>query len=179
MGNNPLAQNHILQALHNSGVGGHSGVHATYQRVKQYFSWPQMKKSVQDFVAGCQVCQQAKSEHVKLPSLLQPLPVPTGAWNVICMDFIEGLPLSHNHNVILVVIDKFTKYAHFVILRHPFTAAIVANAFMNTVYKLYGLPNIIISDRDRIFTSRLWQELFKMSDTTLHMRSAYHPQTDG
>lgn len=138
-----------------------------------------MKKTVQDYVAGCQVCQQAKPEHVKLPGLLQPLPIPAGAWKVICMDFIEGLPLSHNHNVILVVIDKFTKYAHFVPLHHPFTALTVAHEFMSNVYKLHGLPQTIISDRDKIFTSRLWQELFRLSDTTLHMSSAYHPQTDG
>jgi hypothetical protein len=93
VGNNTLAQNHILQALHNSGVGGHSGVQATYHRVKQYFAWPNLKKTVQDFVGGCQICQQAKPEHVKVPGLLQPLPVPTGAWKVICMDFIEGLPI--------------------------------------------------------------------------------------
>lgn len=165
VGNNSLAQNHILQALHNSGVGGHSGVHATYHRVKQYFFWPSMKKTVQDFVAGCQVCQQAKPEHVKTLGLLQPLPVPTGAWKVICMDFIEGLPLSSGYNVILVVIDKFTKYSHFIPLRHPFTAVTVAHEFMNSVYKLHGLPQTIISDRDKIFTSRLWPELFKLSDT--------------
>ena len=69
VGNNSLAQNHILQALHNSGVGGHSGIQATYQRVKQYFAWPNMKKSIQGFVAGCQICQQAKPEHVKFPGL--------------------------------------------------------------------------------------------------------------
>ena len=140
MRNNAIAQNHILQALHNSAVGGHSGVQATYHRVKQYFSWPRLKKTVQDFVAGCQVCQQAKPEHVKLPGLLQPLPVPNGAWKIICMDFIEGLPLSGGYNVILVVIDKFTKYSHFIPLRHPFTTNIVAQAFMNSVYKLHGLP---------------------------------------
>ena len=95
------------------------------------------------------------------------------------MDFIEGLPMSSNHNVILVVVDKFTKYAHFLPLRHPFTAVTVAHAFMDGVYKLHGLPETIISDKDRIFTSRFWQELFKLSDTTLHMSSAYHPQTDG
>jgi hypothetical protein len=95
------------------------------------------------------------------------------------MDFIEGLPISGQYNVILVVIDKFTKYAHFVPLRHPFTATTVAQVFMSTIYRLHGLPKTIVSDRDRIFTSRLWQELFKFSDTTLHMSSAYHPQTVG
>lgn len=179
VGQNALAQQHILQALHSSGMGGHSGVLATYQRVKQYFAWPKLKATVQQFVSSCSTCQQAKTEHIRVPGLLQPLPVPTQAWQVICMDFIEGLPMSNNCNVILVVIDKFSKYSHFIPLRHPFTAFKVAQEFMNQVYRLHGMPGMIISDRDRIFTSRLWQELFRLADTTLHMSSAYHPQTDG
>jgi len=179
VGNNSLAQQHILQALHSSGIGGHSGISATYHRIKQLFAWPTMKEIIQDFVKSCSVCQQAKVEHVKVPSLLQPLPVPDEAWSVISLDFIEGLPISIRYNCILVVIDKFTKYDHFIPLSHPFTALQVAQAFLTNIYKLHGLPTTIISDRDRIFTSAVWQELFKLTDTKLAMSSSYHPQTDG
>ena len=116
---------------------------------------------------------------MKSPGLLEPLPIPTKPWTVVCMDFIEGLPSSNRNDVILVVIDKFTKYAHFMALPHPFTAFQVAQVFLNSVYKLHGLPEAIISDRDRIFTSAVWQELFKLTDTQLLMSSSYHPQTDG
>ena len=95
------------------------------------------------------------------------------------MDFIEGLPSSNRNDVILVVIDKFTKYAHFMALSHPFTAFQVAQVFLNSEYKLHGLPKEIISDRDHIFTSAVWQELFKLTDTQLLMSSSYHSQTDG
>jgi hypothetical protein len=95
------------------------------------------------------------------------------------MDFIEGLPQSGSHNAIMVIVDKFSKYAHFIPLRHPFQAAGVAKLFMDHIYKLHGLPSAIISDRDRIFTSKFWQTLFKLVGTSLHMSSAYHPQTDG
>jgi hypothetical protein len=74
--------------------------------------------------------------------------------------------------------DKFTKYAHFVPMSHPYTALPVAQLYFNNIYKLHGLPEAIISDRDRVFTSALWQELFRLSDTKLLM-SSYHPQTDG
>jgi transposase InsO family protein len=77
-----------------------------------------------------------------------------------------------------VVIDKFTKYAHFISLSHPFTALQVAQAFMQHVYKLHGLPTAIISDRDKVFTSNLWIELFKLTNTKLLMSTSYHPQTD-
>ena len=108
------------------------------------------------------------------------MPVPTAPWATVSMDFIEGLPLSNRKDVIMVVIDKFTKYGHFLALAHPFTALQVAQLYMDHIYKLHGLPESIISDRDKIFTSsRLWQELIKLSDTQLLMSSSYHPLTDG
>ena len=81
--------------------------------------------------------------------------------------------------MILVVIDKFTKYGHFIPFAHPFTAMQVAQVFMNQVYRLHGLPNFIISDRDKVFTSLLWKELFKLAGIDLCMSLAYHPQSDG
>jgi hypothetical protein len=179
VGNNALAQNHILQALHSSGVGGHSSIQATHKRVKSIFAWPRMKATITSYVQACNICQQAKSEHVKLPGLLHPLPVPTRAWSVVCMDFVEGLPKSQSFNSIQVVIDKFSKYAHFLPLAHPYTALSVAQLYFHNIYKLHGIPEAIISHRDRIFTSNLWQELFKLADTQLMMSSAHHPQTDG
>ena len=71
------------------------------------------------------------------------------------MDFVEGLPVSGSANAILVIIDKFTKFGHFLPLHHPFTAQIVARLFMDQVYRLHGLPSAIISDRDKIFTNAL------------------------
>ena len=132
-----------------------------------------------NFVAQCTICQQAKTERVVSPGLLSPLPIPDGSWKTITMDFIEGLPKSSSFNCILVVVDKFTKYAHFIPLSHPYTALQVVIVFMNNVFKLHGLPKAIVSDRDKIFTSKLWRELFKLQGTQLLMSSAYHPQTDG
>ncbi|WVZ77328.1 LOW QUALITY PROTEIN: hypothetical protein U9M48_025207 [Paspalum notatum var. saurae] len=179
LGSHKEAHQAVLLALHSSGLGGHSGVTATYQKIKDLFAWPNMKNDIKDYIAACTVCSQAKPEHCKLPGLLQPLPVPPQAWHTISMDFIEGLPKSKNHDTILVVVDKLTKYAHFLPLTHPYTAFTVAQVFVNHIYKLHGMPKIIISDRDKVFTSNLWQELFKLTDTTLNMSSSYHPQTDG
>jgi len=128
---------------------------------------------------SCQICSQAKTEHCKLPGLLQPLTVPPQAWHTVCLDFIEGLPKSKGFDTILVVIDKFTKYGHFIPLSHPYSALSVAQLYMNNIYKLHGMPKMLVSYRDRVFTSALWQELFRLAETTLNMSSAYHPQTDG
>jgi len=78
-----------------------------------------------------------------------------------------------------VIVDKLSKYAHFLPLAHPFTALQVAQLYFDQIYRLHGLPKAIISDRDKIFTSTIWQTLFKLSDTALLMSSSYHPQTDG
>lgn len=155
VGNNSLAQQHVLQALHNSGLGGHSVITATLSRIKQLFSWLKMKETVHSFVQSCEIYQQGKVEHVKLPGLLSPLPVPDHAWEVVSLDFIEGLPVSNGYNTILVVIDKFTKYGHFIPLKHPFTALQIAQLYISQ-YRLHGLPRAIISDKDRIFTSNIW-----------------------
>jgi len=90
-----------------------------------------MKSSVRSFVQSCLVFQQAKADRSKLPGLLQPLAVPSMSWQVITMDFVEGLPKSSCYNCILVVVDAFSKYAHFLPRRHPFTAASVAKLFHN------------------------------------------------
>lgn len=98
---------------------------------------------------------------------------------MISLDFIEGLPTSGGYNVILVVVDKFSKYGHFLPMKHPYTTLSVAMTFMQNIFKLHGMPLAIISDRDRVFTSNLWQEMFKPAQTQLRMSSSYHPQTDG
>ena len=138
-----------------------------------------MRATISNFIRSCSVCQQAKVEHSKPAGLLQPLPVPQQAWKVVSMDFIEGLPSSHGYNCILVVVDLFSKYGHFLPLKHPFTARSVAQSFLSQVYKLHGMPQAIVSDRDKIFTSHFWRELFQLAGIELRMSTAYHPQTDG
>jgi hypothetical protein len=179
LGQNKPVQLKVLHALHASALGGHSGFPVTHSRLKTLFAWPGMKTDVKAFVASCSTCLQAKSDHSKYPGLLLPLPVPTESWQVVSMDFIEGLPTSGYANYIMVVVDKFSKFSHFIPLHHPFTAVKVAQTFLDSVYRLHGMPTHIISDRDPIFTSQFWKELFRLAQVELCMSSAYHPQSDG
>lgn len=95
------------------------------------------------------------------------------------MDFVEGLPRSEGKDCILVVVDRFTKFAHFLSLSHPYTTQEVAKVFLDQVVKIHGVPRTIISDRDKVFTSLMWQSLLKSLGSKLSMSSACHPQTDG
>lgn len=113
VGANSALQTKLIAAFHAFAIGGHSGVLVTYQRVKKRFAWVGLKKVVEEFVQQCLICQQAKHEHCSYPGLLQPLVIPSAAWQDVSMDFIEGLPLSKGANVIFVVVDRYTKFAHF------------------------------------------------------------------
>jgi len=95
------------------------------------------------------------------------------------MDFVEALPKVHGKSVILTVVDRFSKYAHFIPLGHPYTAASVARAFFHNIVCLHGFPDSIVSDRDPVFTGHVWRDLFRQAGVRLKMSTAFHPQTDG
>lgn len=173
MGTDTNLQQQLKESFHSSALGGHSGERATYHRLKLLFYWPGMKSDISTFVKQCPTCQKNKSENKLTPGFLQPLPIPETAWTHITMDFIEGLPKFDNKDVI------WTKYAHFIALSYPFTSENVVELFKTQFYLLHGLPSVIVSDRDRLFTSTVWKKVFEDDGVKLHFSSAYHPQTDG
>lgn len=169
----------IIHEFHDSPVGGHSGEQKTYLRAASEVYWPGMKVAICSYVKNCLICLKHKSLTTSPAGLLQPIPLPNQTWDEITMDFIEGLPKSNGWDTIWVVVDRLTKYAHFITLKHPFTAATVAQAFVKEIFRLHGLPLSIISDRDRVFTSQFWTELFRLQGVQLKRSTSYHPQTDG
>lgn len=138
-----------------------------------------MQRSVRDYVRSCDVCQRQKYSATTPGGLLQPLPIPNGVWEDLSLDFITGLPKSKGSAAVLVVVDRLSKYSHFVLLKHPYTAKSIAELFVKEVVRLHGIPSSIISDRDPLFVSHFWMELFKLQGTKLKMSSAYHLETDG
>ncbi|KAL4030371.1 hypothetical protein IC575_008607 [Cucumis melo] len=152
----------ILHTFHDALVGGHSRQLRTYKRIAAELYWEGMKNDIKIYVDQCPVCQQNKTQALSPTGLLQPLPIPNRIWEDILMDFIEGLPRSRTFDSVLVVVDRLSKYAHFVALRHPFSAKIVAVEFTKEIVRLHGYPRSIVSDRDQLFLSHFWKELFRL-----------------
>jgi hypothetical protein len=127
---------------------GHEGVQKTLQRLRAEFFIEQDRPLVRDFVRACATCQRNKTETLQPAGLLQPLLVPSRVWADISINFIEVLPKVHGKSVILTVVDRFSKYAHFIPLGHPYTATSVARAFFMDIVRLHGFSESIVSDRE-------------------------------
>ncbi|KAK2630847.1 hypothetical protein QOZ80_UnG0722590 [Eleusine coracana subsp. coracana] len=123
---------------------------------------------------SCVVCQCNKTDHVHPASLLEPLPLSSGVWKDISMDFVERFPKVGGMSVILTTVDRFSKLAHFIPLSHLYTTSTVARAFFDNIMCLHGFPSSVVSDRDTMFTSTFWTELFKFAWVQVRMSSAFH-----
>lgn len=95
--------------------------------------------------------------------LLQPLPIPTQVWEDISMDFITHISPASGKSIIWVIVDRLSKYAHFVALPGQFSTVTLAPIFISEIYRLHGMPKTIVSDRDRVFVSKFWRELFRLA----------------
>jgi hypothetical protein len=127
---------------------GHKGVEKTLHQLRSDFFVQGAHAAVHDHVRACPTCQKNKSEQLHPAGLLQPLTVPSAIWCDIAMDFVEGLQRVNNKSIILIVVDRLSKYAHFIALGHPYTATSVAQAFFDSIVRQNNNPRSIVNDRD-------------------------------
>uniref|UniRef100_A0A8C8DEE2 Integrase catalytic domain-containing protein n=1 Tax=Oryzias sinensis TaxID=183150 RepID=A0A8C8DEE2_9TELE len=138
-----------------------------------------MEKDVRECVAACSTCARSKSSSSAPAGLLHPLPTPDRPWSHLAMDFVTGLPPSHGNAVILTVVDRFSKMAHFIPLPQLPTASETANLMINHVFRHHGIPVDIVSDRGPQFTSQVWKAFCSALGATVSLTSGYHPQSNG
>ena len=169
----------MVWETHAGGLAGHFGKNKTILAVEEHFFWPSLKRDVAQIVARCRTCAVAK-QRKQNTGLYTPLPVPSCPWQDLSMDFVLGLPRTQRkHDSIFVVVDRFSKMAHFLPCNQSYDASKVAKLFLDEIVRIHGLPKTIVSDRDVRFTSYFWKTLWHMLGTKLKFSTAYHPQTDG
>jgi hypothetical protein len=138
-----------------------------------------MRKEVIKFVNICRIYQHAKGRR-KNTGLYKPFAIPERPWDVISIDFVLGLPRTQRgFDSIFVVVDRFSKMAHFIPCHKTSDATHVANLFFKEVVRLHGLPKSIVSDRDTKFVGHFWRTLWKKLGIYFSFISSCHPQIDG
>ncbi len=149
-------RNRTITLVHTALSLGHPGINATVQLLQNRFWWPNLRKDTIVLVNRCQVCNTQKPSRHLPAGLLHPLPIPERPWSHIAIDFITDLPNSDGHNTILTVVDRFSKACRLIPLPKLPMALETAELLCNQVFRYYGLPEDILSDRGPQFTSRLW-----------------------
>uniref|UniRef100_A0A670HMP7 Gypsy retrotransposon integrase-like protein 1 n=1 Tax=Podarcis muralis TaxID=64176 RepID=A0A670HMP7_PODMU len=147
--------------------------------VARDFWWPRMRGEVADYVARCDTCQRAKPVHRPPAGLLEPLQTPFEPWERVALEFVTDLPSSRGKTAVLLVVDLFSKMAHFIPCAKVATAEQTAKLFIDHVFRVHGLPRSILSDRGRQFISNFWQKLMGFLNVKINLASARHPQTNG
>ncbi|MBW0551394.1 hypothetical protein O181_091109 [Austropuccinia psidii MF-1] len=172
-------QLNILQMHHDSPLDGHLGQGNTLKLIKRDFYWDGMNQLIKEYVSSCQQCSGNKNIHNKKFGLLKPLQIPAGPWNSLSMDFITQLPLSNNFDSILVVVDRFSKMAIFILNYVRITALELAQIFIRHVFSKHGLSVSIVSDRGSLFVSSFWTNSCHKLKISRDLSTSFHPETNG
>uniref|UniRef100_A0A3B3HIS5 Integrase catalytic domain-containing protein n=1 Tax=Oryzias latipes TaxID=8090 RepID=A0A3B3HIS5_ORYLA len=138
-----------------------------------------MEKDVREYISACTTCARSKTSTSAPAGLLHPLPTPNRPWSHLAMDFVTGLPPSNGNTVILTVIDRFSKMAHFIPLPQLPTATGTADIMVNHIFRHHGIPVDIVSDRGPQFISQVWKAFCTALGATVSLTSGYHPQSNG
>jgi hypothetical protein len=175
----------LIKKHHDPPTVGHPGRNKTLGLLLRHYNYPGMSGDVKEYVKNCTTCLKSKKERHKPYGHIQPTEVPERPWEVIAMDFITDLPESRepftgaSYNQIMVVTDRLTKYGYFIPYRANTNATELAYLFVRNIVARHGTPRKVITDRDRLFTSKFWKALMEQLGTQQGMSTAFHPQTDG
>jgi len=165
----------LVQEAHEGGLRGYFGVQKTLDILHEHFYWPHMKHDEHKWCEKCLVCKRSKSR-VMPHSLYTPLPILDCPWTDLSMDFVLGMQRSKSDkDSIFVVVDRFSKMAHFIPCRKVDDACHVADLFFKEVVRLHQLPKNIVSDKDSKFQSHFWRTLWGKIDTKVLFSTTCHP----
>jgi hypothetical protein len=170
----------IIRTMHDPPIRGHVGYHKTLKAVSQVYYWPKMGEDILEFVRSCDSCQRNKIRGGKPAGLFQPLQIPEEPWSGVSMDFIMQLRMTEKgHDAILVIVDRLTKMTRFVPTTTQVGTKETSELFLKEVFRSFGKPKGIITNRDPRFTGKFFTELCRLLGVKQCMSIACHPQSDG
>ena len=175
---NDRQSRNTLLALHHDSQN-HFGIAKTIRAIQRDYFWPGLTRDVEMYIKSCVPCARNKSSTQAPAGFLHPMPIPNERFAELAMDFVGPLPKAKGFDTILVMTDRLTNYVKIEPTTSTATAPMIADLVYRSWYRQFGLPSAITSDRDKLFVSKFWKELFKKIDIQLRMSTAYHPETDG
>ncbi|KAL0146623.1 hypothetical protein M9458_057963 [Cirrhinus mrigala] len=176
----PLAlRQDLLDTAHWSPGSGHPGSQRTLSLLQSHYWWPSMRRDTIRYVQSCSVCAMSTSPRQLPTGKLVTLPIPQRPWSHIGVDFVTDLPAAKGNTCILVMVDRFSKMCKFFPLKGLPTATETAEILFQHLFRHFGLPEEIVSDRGPQFISHVWKAFFKLLGVSVNLSSGYHPQTNG
>ena len=174
----------LISRHHNDPLAGHFGIEKTRELIARKYYWPTLRRDVEDYVRGCNVCLASKAVQHKPYSDLQSLSIRIHRWNDLWMDFVMGLPIltdwkGDSYDSILVIVDQPTKMVHYKPIKVTIDALGLAEVIINVVVRHHGLPDSIITNQGSLFTLKFWSSLYYFVGIKRKLSTAFHPQTDG
>jgi hypothetical protein len=152
-------QESIIQQHHDNPVHGHPRVARTIEQIQRNYQFKNIKEKVTSYIKKYADCQKNKHSTHAPYGEMQPIELPSKPWTNISIDFVTGLPLSKDpttglsYNSILVIVDRFTKYALIIPFQQDYTAVQLAHVLKDRLIQDHSIPKTIISNRDKLFTS--------------------------
>ncbi len=185
----PSQRQSFLGSVHSVPGSGHPGSQRTLLLLQARYWWPNMSRDVIRYVRSCSVCAMSSTPHHLPVGKLVPLPIPRWPWSHMGIDFVTDLPESEGHACILVAVDRFSKACKLIPLHglptalettHGLPTALETTKHLFThVFRNFGIPEDIVSDRGPQFISHVWMAFFRLLGVTVSLSSGYHPQTNG
>ena len=169
----------VIREAYDQVSTAHPGREKTYKLLRPRYYWPNMIRDVERYVRNCHDYRRATILRDKTPGLLYPLPIPEHPWQHITMDFKSMPKEKHGYDKVFVVIDRLSKQAVLTPCYKTTTAEDMARIFIDRIYRYYGPPQTIVSDRGPQFVSRFWTAFCRILGIQLKLSTAFYPQTDG
>uniref|UniRef100_A0A4W5JZM3 Gypsy retrotransposon integrase-like protein 1 n=1 Tax=Hucho hucho TaxID=62062 RepID=A0A4W5JZM3_9TELE len=174
-----VVRDQLISWVHTSPSSGHPGIGWTVRCLTGKYWWPTLGRDVRFYVSSCQVCAQSKAPRHLPRGKLKPLPIPQPPWSHLSVDFLTDLPPSQGNTTILVVVDRFSKSYRLLPMPGLPTALQTAEALFHHVFRHYGIPEDIVSDRGPQFTSRVWRAFMEHLGVSISLTSGFHPESNG